>query len=58
VLNKGNGRVNWYRYQEKILKPLLLPFAKKCLKKRLRTLVQEDKAPAHASHYQQEVFDI
>ena len=58
VLNEGKGGVNWYRYQEKILKPLLLPFAKKCSEKRPGTLVQEDKAPAHASQYQQEVFDI
>jgi DDE superfamily endonuclease len=58
ILNEGKGGVNWYRYQEKILKPLLLPFAKKCLEKRPGTLVQEDKAPAHTSHYQQEVFDI
>ena len=58
MLNEGNGGISWYRYQEKILKPLLLPFAKKCLEKRLQTIVQEDKAPAHASRYQQEIFDI
>jgi hypothetical protein len=58
VLNEGKGGVNWYRYQEKILKPLFLPFAKKCSKKRPRTLVQEDKALAYTSQYQQEIFDI
>ena len=58
VLKEGKGGINWYRYQEKILKPLLLHFAKKCLEKRPRTLVQEDRAPSHASRYQQEVFDI
>jgi hypothetical protein len=58
VLNEGKGGINWYRYQEVILKPLLLPFAKKCLEKRPSTLVQEDGAPSHSSRYQQEVFDI
>jgi hypothetical protein len=58
ILKEGKGGINWYRYQEKILKPLLLPFAKKCLEKRLRTLVQEDWAPSHISRYQQEVFNI
>ena len=58
VLKKGRGGINWYRYQEVILKPLLLPFARKCRLKRPGTLVQEDNAPAHASKYQQEVFDL
>jgi hypothetical protein len=55
--SKGGG-IDWYRYQEVILKPLLLPFAKECMVDRLDTLVQEDGAGAHASHYQQEIFDI
>jgi len=58
VLKEGKGRINWYRYQEVILKPLLLPFAKECSKERLSTLVQEDGAPSHSSRYQQEVFDL
>src|SRR3984957_6579161 len=58
VLKEGKGRINWYRYQEVILKPLLLPFAKECLKERPSTLVQEDGAPSHSSRYQQEVFDL
>ena len=58
VLKKGQGGINWYRYQEVILKPLLLPFAKECLHKRPETVVQEDNAPAHSSRYQQEVFDL
>ena len=58
VLNEGKGGVNWYRYQEKILKPLLLPFAKKCLEKELDMWVQEDKALANASQYQQEIFNL
>ena len=58
VLKEGKGGINWYRYQEVILKPLLLPFAKECLKERPGTLVQEDRAPSHSSRYQQEVFDL
>ena len=56
VLNKGKGGINWYCYQQVILKPLLLPFAKEYKKDRPKTVVQEDNAPAHASHYQQEVY--
>ena len=58
VLGNGKGGINWYRYQKKILEALLLPFTKKCLEKRPGTVVQEDKAPAYASRYQQEIFDI
>jgi transposase len=58
VLKEGKGVINWYRYQEVILKPLLLPFAKECLKERPGTIVQEDGAPSHSSRYQQEVFDL
>src|SRR5450432_3174202 len=54
----GKGGINWYRYQELILKPKLIPFAKECLKERPKTLIQEDGAPSHASRYQQEVFDL
>jgi hypothetical protein len=57
VLKDGKGGINWYRYQKVILEPLLLPFAKECLKERPGTLVQEDGAPSHSSQYQQEVFD-
>jgi hypothetical protein len=58
VLKEGKGGINWYRYQEVILKPLLLPFAKECLCERPNTVVQEDGAPSHASLYQQEVFNV
>jgi hypothetical protein len=46
----SKGGIDWYRYQEKILKPLLLPFAKKLEKKLSRVRVQEDGAPAHSHH--------
>jgi hypothetical protein len=51
VLKEGKGGINWYQYQEVILKPLLLPFAKECLKKRRGTVVQEDGAPSYSSRY-------
>lgn len=35
----------------------MIPFAQECAKER-ETLVQEDNAGAHASHYQQEVFNL
>jgi hypothetical protein len=56
ILKDGKGGINWYRYQQVILKPLLLPFAKECLKERPGTIVQ-DGAPSHSSRYQQ-VFDV
>jgi hypothetical protein len=51
VLKEGKGGINWYRYQEVILKPLLLPFAKECLVEHPGTIVQEDGAPSHSSRY-------
>jgi transposase len=57
VRQSGQGGIDWYRYQQVILKPLLLPFAVQCKKSRPNTMVMEDNAPAHASSYQKEVFD-
>jgi hypothetical protein len=54
---KGGG-IDWFRYQSKILLPKLLPFAKECTKDRPKTIVQEDKAPCHAHHYQQQIYDL
>ena len=53
----GNG-VDWYRYQTEVLIPKLLPYAKQCQITRPGTLVQEDKAPAHAHHDQARVYSI
>jgi hypothetical protein len=58
VLKEGKGGMNWYRYQKVILEPLLLPFAKECLKDCPSMLVQEDGALSHSLQYQQEVFNI
>ena len=41
---KGKGGINWWRYQQVILKPKLIPFALECMKDRPNTIVQEDKA--------------
>ncbi|KAJ5711662.1 hypothetical protein N7488_005818 [Penicillium malachiteum] len=54
---KSRGGIDWFRYHTTILAPKLLPFAQKCQISRPKTLVQEDKAPAHAHHYQQTIFD-
>jgi hypothetical protein len=58
VREKGRGGIDWYRYQAVILKGKLLPWVKK-MKRKLKQdlIVQEDGAPAHASQYQQRVFD-
>jgi hypothetical protein len=58
VRKDGKGGIDWYRYQEKILKPLLLPFAKRLKEKLGWVIVQEDGAPAHSSKYQEEVFEL
>ena len=52
------GGIDWYRYQKKILEPKLIPFALECKKTRPNTVVQEDKAPAHASKHQAPFFDL
>ena len=39
IVKDGKKGINWYRYQEKILKPKLIPFTIECKKERLRTLV-------------------
>lgn len=39
-----------------ILKPLLIPFARECLKDRPNTIFQQDGAPSHSHWYIQEVF--
>ena len=54
---KGSG-IDWYRYQKVILVPKLFPFVRQCLEDRPDTVVQEDKAPAHAHWYQHRVYNI
>jgi hypothetical protein len=56
-LTRGKGKgIDWYRYQVSILQPKLLPFAKECMKNRPHTVVQEDKAPAHDHHIQNQIY--
>ncbi len=56
VVRKGKGGIDWYRYQKEILLPKLIPFARECMIDRSDTLVQEDKASAHASKHQDVIF--
>jgi transposase len=58
VVKNGRGGINWYRYQKRILIEKLLPFAREFQKDRPDTIVQEDNAPAHKSHYQAEVYNL
>ena len=62
VFNKTNGKlvregkaggIDWYRYQEVILKQKLLPFAKEH-----SLIVQEDGAPSHSHKEQQKVYNL
>ena len=55
---KGGGGIDWYRYQTVVLIPKLFPFAKECMESYADTIVQEDKAPSHAHHYQQVVYNL
>jgi transposase len=58
LVREGKGGIDWWRYQQHILIPKLLPFAKECIKERKNTVIQEDRAPAHSHHAQQRVFDL
>ena len=53
VRNAKKGGIDWYRYQTVILLKLLIPFAKICGPE---ALIQEDKAPSHASKHQNQIF--
>ena len=58
-LSRGSGKgIDWWRYRTKILEPKLIPFAKVCAQNRPKTIVQEDRAPAHAHIMQQQLYDI
>lgn len=52
------GGIDWWRYQQVILLPKLIPFAKECQLTKPRTIVQEDKAPSYNHHIQQQVYDL
>jgi hypothetical protein len=52
IIKEGQGGINWYNYQKKILIAKLLPFVKECLKERPGTIIQENNTPAYTSQYQ------
>jgi transposase len=52
----GKGGIDWWRHQQTILLPKLFPFAHKCKRKRLDTLVMEDNAAPHAALAQKLVY--
>jgi hypothetical protein len=54
----SKGGIDWYKYQEVILKKMLLPFAKRHMLSYSDTVVQEDGASCHASDYNRPVFDL
>jgi hypothetical protein len=51
VRKDGKGGIDWYRYQVKIIKERLLPFARTLIKKYGVARVRKDNAGPHASHY-------
>jgi hypothetical protein len=38
-MREGKGGIDWWRYQQNILIPKLLPFAKECIKERKNTVI-------------------
>jgi len=60
VVKDGKGGINWYRHQDEVLKPHLLPFAKTCKEAlpnpRKDTVMMEDGASAHKSAYADELY--
>ena len=56
IIRAGKGGIDWYRYQEHILKKKLIPFAKACQLGRPDTLVMEDGAASHVSKHQEPVW--
>ena len=58
IERNGKGGIDAYRYAKYVFKPKLVPFALECMKDRPNTIVQEDKAPAHAAAVQQAVYSI
>ena len=58
VRKTGKGGIDWYRYQEVVLKKKLLPWAKKHTVAYPGTIVQEDGAPYYASRHQVAVFSL
>jgi hypothetical protein len=58
VIKNSQGGINWYKYQKNILTEKLLPSIRECQKDRPNTIIQEDNALAHKSHYQEAVYSL
>ena len=58
LVREGKGGIDWYRYREKILLPLLFPFARRCMEQRPQTVVMEDGAPAHRHAAQDALYHL
>jgi hypothetical protein len=59
VIKDRKGGINWYRHQDEVLKPHLLPFACECrqgINGRKDTIVIEDRASSHKSVYSDELY--
>ncbi len=55
-MRDGKGGIDWYRYQNEVLRLKLLPFAQGYKERRPSTVVIEDNAPLHMHHYQSTVY--
>lgn len=56
LVRDGKGGIDWYRYQNEVLRPKLLPFAIDCKKKQPNTIVIEDGAASQSHRYQQTIY--
>lgn len=44
--NRSRGGIDWYRYQEEVIKPHLVPFIKKIIRTYGHCYLVQDEAPA------------
>ena len=56
--SKGRGGIDWYRYQQVILKGKLLPFTQDHKKRYPHTIVQEDGAAPYSSGFNKSVYSL
>jgi hypothetical protein len=60
IVKDRKGGINWYRHQDEVLKPHLLPFTKECIEGgdnyQLDIVVMEDRASSHKSAYSNELY--
>ena len=58
LIRDNKEGIDWWRYRNEILQPLLFPFAKRCLQDRPNTIVLEDGTPAHRHHANQRLYNL